>query len=63
MTKMVQAQTSISVAKLVSAIRPLPREFKKLRIAETGSDEDDKLPSVAGAAGIGALTGDAPCSL
>src|SRR5271155_5724780 len=56
MAKMLQAQTSMTAAKLLSAIRPLPRWFRYARMAETGAPAKAGSRPAAKVAG-GASTG------
>src|ERR1700734_3990527 len=60
MTKMLQAHSSITPAKLLSANDPLPRVFKNSRIAEGAISDGSRFgPAVAIAAGTVTGTGDA----
>ena len=64
-TKMLHAHNNIIAAKLVSANRPLPREFRKARIGEisTGITAAFAGSSTGETCASGGLTdGDTPCS-
>jgi hypothetical protein len=58
MAKMLNAQRSMTAAKLVSAMRPLPRLFRKSRIVEVvAATVDDAVSGVRVAGGPGSVGG------